>query len=133
MYTIKITLYNNRNLINMKILKAALIILAISSMPISVYSQTNSKEVVQQNENKSQSDTLIFTIYGMDCPGCEGGLEKQVNKIPAVNYSKANWVKQELIVVVRQDSTINYEELEKRVKKANFTLSTHLNKKENEK
>ena len=117
----------------MKILKAALIILAISGLSMSIYSQTISKEVVQQNENKSQSDTLTFTVYGMDCPGCEGGLEKQVNKIPAVKYSKANWVTQELIVVVKQDSILNRDELEQRVKKANFTLSTNLNKKENEK
>ncbi len=116
----------------MKTLQAALIILAISSLPISLYSQTYAKEVVQQNEYKSQSDTLIFTIYGMDCPGCEGGLEKQVNKIPAVKYSKANWIKQELIVVVRQDSILNNEELKQRVKKANFTLSNNLYKKENE-
>ena len=66
-----------------------------------------SKEATQQNENKSQPDTLTYIVYGMGCPGCEGGLEKQVNKIPAVKYSKANWVKQELIVVVRQDSILN--------------------------
>lgn len=117
----------------MKTLKAALIILAISCMPIFLFSQTNSKEVVKQNENKSQSDTLIYTIYGMDCPGCEGGLEKQVNKIPAIIYSKANWIKQELIVVVKQDSILNNEELERRVKKANFTLGNNLYKKKNEK
>lgn len=116
----------------MKTLQAALIILAICSLPISLYSQTNAKEVAQQNEYKSQSDTLIFTIYGMDCPGCEGGLEKQVNKIQSVKYSKANWLKQELIVVVRQDSVLNYEELKTRVKKANFTLINNQKEKENE-
>jgi copper chaperone CopZ len=69
----------------------------------------------------------------MDCPGCEGGLEKQVNKIPSVKSSDANWVKQELKVVVKQDSTLNIAELKKRVKKANFTLSTDAKEGENEK
>lgn len=74
---------------------------------------------IQQNVN---TDTLVYTIYGMDCPGCEGGLEKQVNKIPSVQFSDADWVKQELRIVLVQDSTLNVNELEKRVKKANFTL-----------
>jgi len=117
----------------MKLINALILIMVISSLPKSIYSQTNSKEATQQNENKSQPDTLTYIVYGMDCPGCEGGLEKQVNKIPAVKYSKANWVKQELIVVVRQDSILNKNELEQRVKKANFTLSDNLNKKEIEK
>ena len=68
----------------------------------------------------------------MDCPGCEGGLGKQVNKIPSVKISEANWVKQELKVVLKQDSTLNLAELEKRVKKANFTLSTDAKKEESE-
>jgi len=58
----------------------------------------------------------------MDCPGCEVGLEKQVNKIEAIKFSDANWIKQELRIVLVQDSTLNPNELEKRVKKANFTL-----------
>jgi copper chaperone CopZ len=70
----------------------------------------------------AQTDTLVFTVYGMDCPGCEVGLEKQVNKIEAIKFSDANWLKQELRIVLVQDSTLNPKELEKRVKKANFTL-----------
>jgi len=69
-----------------------------------------------------ESDTVTYTVYGMDCPGCEGGLEKQVSKISSVKYSKANWYKQELKIVVKQDSLLSLEEVEKRVKKANFTL-----------
>lgn len=117
----------------MKLLKAIIIIVAISGLPKSIYSQTNSKELSQQKEYKSLSDTLSFTVFGMDCPGCEGGLEKQVNKIASVKYAKANWIKQELIIVLKQDSTLNKKELAKRVKKANFTLSDNRKKKENEK
>ncbi len=75
-----------------------------------------------QIRKDAQADTLVFTVYGMDCPGCEVGLEKQVNKIEAIKFSDANWIKQELRIVLVQDSTLNPNELEKRVKKANFTL-----------
>lgn len=70
----------------------------------------------------SKSDTLEFTVYGMDCPGCEGGLEKQVNKIESVNSSEANWRKQRLQVVLEPDAELDTKTLDKRVKKANFTL-----------
>jgi copper chaperone CopZ len=73
-------------------------------------------------QQEVRSDTLVFTVYGMDCPGCEGGLEKQVNKISAVSSSEASWVRQELKVVVRKDSVLKRDDLEFRVKKANFTL-----------
>lgn len=117
----------------MNIIKVAIILMALSVMPKSIYAQTTTKQVSsEQSSSRFQTDTLTYTVYGMDCPGCEGGLEKQVNKIPSVKYSKANWVKQELIIVVKQDSVLNTDELEKRVKKANFTLSTSQKNKGNE-
>lgn len=96
-------------------------------------SQLTATDFSQQSEAVSASDTLEFTVYGMDCPGCEGGLEKQVNKIPSVASSDANWVKQKLEIVLKKDSTLNLEQLKERVKKANFTLSTDPLKDEDEK
>jgi len=49
----------------------------------------------------------------MDCPGCAGSLEKQVNKIESIRFSEANWLKQELKIVLVKDSTLNESELEK--------------------
>ena len=83
---------------------------------------TNTQDAVKTDQSVAQGDTLVFTIYGMDCPGCEIGLEKQINKIESIKYSNANWHTQELKIVMVQDSTLNSNELEKRVKKANFTL-----------
>lgn len=85
----------------------------------SAFGQHSNNEA-QKTENKA--DTLEFTVYGMDCPGCEGGLEKQVNKIESVNSSEANWRKQLLQVVLEPDAKLDINTLEKRVKKANFTL-----------
>ncbi|MDZ7776409.1 MAG: heavy metal-associated domain-containing protein [Bacteroidales bacterium] len=71
---------------------------------------------------ESKPDTLKFTVYGMDCPGCEGGLEKQVNKMKSVKSSKANWRKQQLKVIPTEGANIEIDALEERVKKANLTL-----------
>jgi len=68
-------------------------------------------------------DTIVYTVYGMDCPGCESGLEKQINKIPAVQSSTASWVKQQLKVVVKEDSVVDREDILFRVEQANFTLA----------
>src|SRR6056297_600956 len=77
----------------------------------------------RSDKNSTGQDTLIFSVYGMDCPGCERGLEKQIDKIPAVSGSKASWVNQRLKVVVKKDSVLNQEDVAFRVKKANFTLA----------
>jgi copper chaperone CopZ len=111
-------------------MKNILIIAAVLTLPSYVIAQSQTNESNHKSHVQAQSDTLNFTVYGMDCPGCEGGLEKQVNKIPAVQYCKANWVKQELNIVVKQDSSLNIAELEKRVKKANFTLDKNAIKNE---
>ena len=91
---------------------------------VSGQGQTGKSESEVTTGKVTQPDTLMYTVYGMDCPGCEGGLEKQVNKIPSVKSSNANWKRQELAVIVRKDSVLNIEELNRRVKKANFTLVT---------
>ena len=89
---------------------------------------TSFDEIITQ----PKKDTLIYTVYGMDCPGCAGGLEKQVNKIPAVKDSEADWVKQELRVIMKPDSVLDIGELKKRVEKANFTLVTKSKAEEDE-
>ena len=104
----------------LSILVALLLVLMISNTA-SAQNQAPDSADIQIRKN-AQPDTLVFSVYGMDCPGCEVGLEKQVNKIESIKFSDANWLKQELRIVLVQDSTLNANELEKRVKKANFTL-----------
>lgn len=114
----------------MKSKRTLFIIIVLFSLPGYVFSQTNLEEdsaLIQQSDVNYQSDTLIFNVFGMGCPGCEGGLEKQVDKITSVEFSDANWLKQELRIVLKQDSTLDSEALTKRVKKANFTLGDEKN------
>lgn len=78
-------------------------------------------DTIIQSVNEVFLDTLVYKVYGMDCPGCHNALEKQINKLSAVGYSEANWVKQEVRIVVKKDSVINEEEIIEKIKKANFT------------
>ena len=102
------------------ILLALSLVMMISNNAIA-QNQTRANSEIQVTA-KTLGDTLVYTVYGMDCPGCAGSLEKQVNKIESVRFSEANWLKQELKIVLVKDSALNESELEKRVKKANFTL-----------
>jgi copper chaperone CopZ len=89
--------------------------------------KTRQKAEVKQIESTDkitqivERDTVIYKIYGMDCPGCQGALEKQINKLSCVSSAKANWLNQEIMIVVKKDSVLNEDELFKRIKKANFT------------
>jgi len=119
-YLVWILLMNEREM-EMKEMKFWLVLIVM--LPLSVYGQEGEKKL------QVAEDTITYTVYGMDCPGCEGGLEKQVNKIPWVGVAEANWVKQQLKVVVKKDSAANRDDIEFRVKKANFTLAEDTKKK----
>ena len=109
----------------MKINKIAALLIILFGISSSLYSMDEqSKTSFDEIITQPKTDTLVYTVYGMDCPGCAGGLEKQVNKIPAVKDSEADWIKQELRVIMKPDSVLDISELKKRVEKANFTLVT---------
>jgi copper chaperone CopZ len=57
----------------------------------------------------------------MDCPGCHGGLEKLVKKIPGILDTKANWEKNRLTVTVRQGSELDDKDVFDAIRRANFT------------
>ena len=67
------------------------------------------------------SETRQYEVFGMDCPGCQGGVEKLVKKIPAVQGAKANWMKKQLVVTVRPDAKLNDDDVYDAIKRANFT------------
>lgn len=67
------------------------------------------------------AETRVYEVFGMDCPGCHGGLEKLVKKIPAVQQAEANWKKKQLAVTVRPGAELNDEDIYDAIKRANFT------------
>lgn len=72
-------------------------------------------------ESAESSETRVYEVFGMDCPGCHGGVEKLVKKIPGVQYSEANWVQKRLIVTVEPDVELSDEDVYDAIKRANFT------------
>ncbi len=68
-----------------------------------------------------ESGDRVYEVFGMNCPGCHGGLEKLVKKIPAVQEAKANWKEKQLIVIVRPDVKLNDEDIYDAIRRANFT------------
>ncbi len=77
-------------------------------------------------EPMQESGTRVYEVFGMDCPGCHGGLEKLVKKIPDVQQAEANWVKKQLVVTVRPEAELNDEDIYDAIRRANFTAGNRI-------
>ena len=78
-------------------------------------------------ESIKESETIAYEVFGMDCPGCHGGLEKLVKKIPAIHGAKANWVKKQLVVAVKPEAKLSDDDIYDAIKRANFTAGKRIN------
>jgi copper chaperone CopZ len=67
------------------------------------------------------NEIRIYEVFGMDCPGCHGGVENLVNKLNGVISSSANWEKQQLMVVVSGSVEVTDEIIFTAIQQANFT------------
>lgn len=74
-----------------------------------------------RDEAPPDSEIRVYEVFGMDCPGCHGGVEKLVDRIEGIEASEANWENQTLIVAVKRDAEVSDEEIEDAVREANFT------------
>ena len=63
----------------------------------------------------------VYEVFGMDCPGCHGGVEKLVKKIPGILNAEANWEQQELKIWIDPVKRIKDEVIYDAIKRANFT------------
>ena len=72
-------------------------------------------------ESMEESETQVYEVFGMNCPGCHGGLEKLVKKIPAVQEAEADWLQKQLTVTVRPEVALNDEDIYDAIRRANFT------------
>jgi len=81
-----------------------------------------SNSYIYSEENVTElPEVRVYEIFGMDCPACHGGLEKVVEKIPAVEDARANWVKQTLHVTIRPGQTLEDDAVRDAIERANFT------------
>ncbi len=77
-------------------------------------------------ESMEASKARVYEVFGMNCPGCHGGLEKLVKKIPDVQQAKANWVKKQLTVTVKPGAELNDEDIYDAIRRANFTAGKRI-------
>jgi copper chaperone CopZ len=66
-------------------------------------------------------EVRVYEVFGMDCPGCHGGLEKLVLRIPAVQAAEANWEQKKLTVTVKPGVDLDDEDVYEAIRQANFT------------
>ena len=72
------------------------------------------------------NEIRIYEIFGMDCPGCHGGVENLVNKVPGVITSQANWEAQTLQVALLPNAEVDDDAIYDAIKRANFTPGKRL-------
>lgn len=81
---------------------------------------------VDVRSTQEGSETRVYEVFGMDCPGCHGGLEKLVEKIPAVQQAVASWKAQQLAVTARQGADLDDEEIHDAIRRANLTFGERI-------
>ena len=73
-----------------------------------------------------EGQTRVYEVFGMDCPGCHGGLEKLALRIPGVTGARASWTEQRLTLTVQPDAAVSDAEVVDAVERANFTAGERL-------
>jgi copper chaperone CopZ len=85
-----------------------------------------SKTQVSTEAGFPDHEIRVYEVFGMDCPGCHGGLEKLVNAIPGVAGSKAAWQKKSLTVYIPKDGKVDDADVLDAIKRANFTAGKRI-------
>lgn len=94
--------------------------LALNSSNIHAKSFQTELNYIQKDSLK-ENTVVCYEVFGMDCPGCQSALEKQVKKIEGVADVKASFKEKEVLIKLKPGAFVSNEEIEKRIKKANFT------------
>lgn len=66
-------------------------------------------------------ETRVYEVFGMDCPGCHGGVEKLIAKIPEVEKAEANWQEKQVAVVIQAGAQLDDQQVWDAIRRANFT------------
>jgi cation transport ATPase len=71
-------------------------------------------------------EVRVYEVFGMNCPGCHGGLEKLVLRSPAVQAAEANWEQKKLTVTLKSGIGLDDEDVYKAIRQANLTPGERL-------
>ncbi len=95
------------------------IMLVIPIITFFLISCSSTKEI---NESIYENTEIkVYEVFGMDCPGCHGGLEKLLNQHEDIVGSKADWVNQRVTIYIKLDSEISEKDIFELIERANFT------------
>jgi hypothetical protein len=94
--------------------------LVLTLLIIGVIACTAGKRNLDAELNQD-SETWIYEVFGMDCPGCHGGLENLLMKNSAILSAEADWVNKKVTLRVRTGSDLSDSEVFDAIKRANFT------------
>lgn len=64
---------------------------------------------------------IAIEVFGMDCPGCHGGLEKNIEKIPGVAKATANWKRQRVTLRLVDGAVLDEDAVTAAILASNFT------------
>ena len=117
---------------DIKLLFKTGILLSILFFTSTVLFAENSQFLTIQKDSINNSNAVCYEVFGMDCPGCQSALEKQIKKIEGVAEAKASYKKKEVIITLKPDANVTEDEIYKRIKKANFTPGKKIETKEHE-
>jgi copper chaperone CopZ len=96
------------------------IILILVMLPVIVLAADPGSDSTAVSDSLN-SQVRIYEVFGMDCPGCHGGIEKLANKIQGVKKSEANWEKQEVKIWVDPAKDVKDEVIFDAIERANLT------------
>jgi copper chaperone CopZ len=66
--------------------------------------------------------TVTYQVFGMDCPGCHGGLEKNIRKISGVAFARANWKGQTVTIGMKAGENVAETDIAEAIRRSNFTM-----------
>jgi len=71
-------------------------------------------------------DLMSYEVFGMDCPGCHGGLENLAMAIPGVKSAQASWEDKKLTLGIEEGAEVTEEQVHDAIERANFTAGEKL-------
>jgi copper chaperone CopZ len=84
------------------------------------------KSKIVDDNNLPAHELRVYEVFGMDCPGCHGGLEKLVNAVPGVLGSRASWEEKKITVFVAEGADVDDARVFAAIRKGNFTPGERL-------
>ena len=98
-----------------------LLTLTLAAMVLAFAGCTVADRSIDATPEDADMEVRVYEVFGMDCPGCHGGLEKLVLRIAAVQAAEANWGQKTLTITVKPGAELNDEDVYEAIRQANFT------------